>query len=602
MENHDGDASLAKVGDASSLTKEDVDAMVQLGRVGQNQSQPEEIAHVVRASHNSAGVSATSSVFGKPMDKRLRVALDELERERTAKGLGGKPWQVLTYAGVLRIARYTYRQKAAASLELGGDMYYLYQVRYSLNGNPSTQSLGRSDQISFDDAFKKAQDFHARVSNERLMLQLKKPLLPNKKLKREKTVHTFKSVVDALHFLRMQYKKGTTYYSVYWQLAILLPILGSHIDRLRWEDFDLDRNLLRIRYHFSDSDASELAIPISQDISNLMRSWKDFDYRQFAEYVFLDVREKSRSPRRLVVLDEELNASWGLYPLDPHDLGIFWKRELLNSAHLSKDFLDKAFGTPIFGKYSNQEDQYFLEYLLKKWWEIVDGSSIYPYSTPFPKFKKVVNREVTSSSMVLNMATMHGADMRKNVNFSLKDYSCDPKNISYDTKAVDLIYEDSIISNIVGETKSFSNRVWRSIEKIPVYYPDGHSYSIKADYIGLILASDLVEPRFHVEGHPGIFLVSPTMIGNPENLTHSGYEIEFGDNEEYKRPIAEKPDSFLKKIPLRIIPFVSGQLLRANIQNTKFLFRISKIGEAAPILIRVSELVEPSSFGSPSNI
>lgn len=555
---------------------------------------------VAQAFHTSSqsrdDMAIPSSLVARPLDEQLKSVLFEFERKRVANGLSGKSWQVMTYGGFLRIVRYTYQRKSAAvSQEIEANAIFLYQVRYSLNGVPSTVNLGRSDQVLFDDAVKRAQEFHAKVSKERSALQQRKPLLAHKKSNREKTAHTFKSVDDALFFLKTQWQSGISYFSVYWQLAILLPILGSHIDRLRWEDFDLDKNLLKLRNQIVDSNKVELTISINQDISNLMRSWKDYDYRLPTEFVFVDIREKSRSPRRLVHLDEELNSSWRLYRLNPHELGVFWKRELINNAHLSKDYLDKVFGTPICGKLESQEDRFFLDYLLNKWWDVIDVSGIYPVNIPFPKQRRTSHSEQAIKSAVGVGGPTQYRGMEINNKFSLKDFADNPLNANYSIEGVDYILETSNLEPFIsGETRSYKNRIWRSTGKLPVYFHDEFPYPVSADLIGLVLASDLADPRFLVDGLPGIFLVSPVLISNPENLVHSGYDIEIGDDIEYKSPISKQPDSLFKKIPLRIIPFVSGALLRASITGVKYLYRISKTGDPTIRFIPISEVVGPS--------
>ena len=547
---------------------------------------PEDGLFVPTKSTNSGKVG--SAPFST--DGRLNAAIEELQSVRTSRGRGAKPWRVLTYDGVLRIVRYEYVKKSEGDPEASGESVFSYQTRYSLNGRSSTVNLGRSDQVSFDQALKSAKELREKVNEKRLNLQLNRPLV-NKVVKtKSKSAYTFKSVDDALAFLRIQHKKGMTYLAVYWQLAILFPILGSHIDRLRWGDLDLDKNLLRIQYFIEGEVANTLRLPIGKDISNLLRQWYSFHYRSSQEYIFMDLLEKSRSPKRLSYLGEELNREWGGYRLELRDIGLFWKRELVKVSHFSESFLDKVFSSSFFEKMPSTEDVIFVKMVLEKWWDVVDRSLIYPFDSPFSKQAQAIDSRQDSSSGVDTKARQGYGSMLTKTSFGLMDFVSNPRNAKYKIDPILPIYNRSSPNPIINGTfRYFQSRVWRSIEKLPIYSFDGYGFTFKSDLIALMLTSDLVDPRFCVEGKPGIFLTTIRAVGNPDNLIDSGYEIEFCDVEFVKLPMESRPNSFLKRVPLKVVPFVSGALLKTTIQGTKFLYRISKVGDPPPIYANVVE-------------
>ena len=170
------------------------------------------------------------------------------------------------------------------------------------------------------------------------------------------------------------------------------------------------------------------------------------------------------------------------------------------------------------------------------------------------------------------------------------DFVSNPRNAKYKIDPILPIYNRSSPNPIINGTfRYFQSRVWRSIEKLPIYSFDGYGFTFKSDLIALMLTSDLVDPRFCVEGKPGIFLTTIRAVGNPDNLIDSGYEIEFCDVEFVKLPMESRPNSFLKRVPLKVVPFVSGALLKTTIQGTKFLYRISKVGDPPPIYANVVE-------------
>lgn len=526
-----------------------------------------------------------------PIDQRLAAAIEELQNERAARGRGARAWRVLTYGGVLRIVRYQYVKKSENNIEVSNDGIFLYQSRYSLNGKSSTVNLGRSDQISFDEALKSAKEFRGKVSESRLNLHLKKPLLENRSKTRGKSTYTFKSVEEALAFLRTQHKKGMTYLSVYWQLAVLFPILGSHIDRLRWDDFDLDKNHLRIRYFIEGNVASTLMLPISNDISSLLRRWYSFYYRSPQEYVFVELLEKSRSPKRLNYLEEELNREWGGYRLELRDLGLFWKRELMKGSHFSEKFLDKVFSSSFFEKTPSSEDIFFVKMVLTKWWAIVDDAQIYPFDFPFPKSKQINNSQQGPTSGFDAKIGNDYVGMLVNTSFGLKAYvnekASDKYNIEISRPIYDVSSPDPVFN---GTIKYRPSSTMRSFDKLPVYSFDEYGFTFKIDLIAIILSGDLVDPRFKIEGKPGIFLTTKQAVGNPDNLADTGYEIEFCDSESLRIPRGIQPHSLLKKVPLKTIPFVSGALSKATIQGKKFLYRISKVGDPLPSYVNVDDM------------
>ncbi|WP_296466041.1 hypothetical protein [Rhodoferax sp.] len=548
---------------------------------------PEDGLFVPTKSTNSGKVG--SAPFST--DGRLNAAIEELQSVRTSRGRGAKPWRVLTYDGVLRIVRYEYVKKSEGDTEASGESVFSYQTRYSLNGRSSTVNLGRSDQVSFDQALKSAKELREKVNEKRLNLQLNRPLV-NKVVKtKSKSAYTFKSVDDALAFLRIQHKKGMTYLAVYWQLAILFPILGSHIDRLRWGDLDLDKNLLRIQYFIEGEVANTLRLPIGKDISNLLRQWYSFHYRSSQEYIFMDLLEKSRSPKRLSYLGEELNREWGGYRLELRDIGLFWKRELVKVSHFSESFLDKVFSSSFFEKMPSTEDVIFVKMVLEKWWGVVDRSLIYPFDSPFSKPKQINNQQQGPTS---GFDTKIGNDyvgMLANTSFGLKAYVSEKTSNKYNIEIARPIYDISSPNPVLnGAIKYLPSRTMRSLDKLPVYSFDEYGFTLKLELIAIILSSDLIDPRFKIEGKPGIFLTTKQAVGNPDNLTDTGYEIEFCDSESLKVPKGIQPHSLLKKAPLKTIPFVSGALSKATIQGKKFLYRISKVGDPLPIYVNVVDM------------
>src|SRR3990167_2705637 len=548
---------------------------------------PEDGLFVPTKSTNSGKVG--SAPFST--DGRLNAAIEELQSVRTSRGRGAKPWRVLTYDGVLRIVRYEYVKKSEGDTEASGESVFSYQTRYSLNGRSSTVNLGRSDQVSFDQALKSAKELREKVNEKRLNLQLNRPLV-NKVVKtKSKSGYTFKSVDDALAFMRIQHKKGMTYLAVYWQLAILFPILGSHIDRLRWGDLDLDKNLLRIQYFIEGEVANTLRLPIGKDISNLLRQWYSFHYRSSQEYIFMDLLEKSRSPKRLSYLWEELNREWGGYRLELRDIGLFWKRELVKVSHFSESFLDKVFSSSFFEKMPSTEDVIFVKMVLEKWWGVVDRSLIYPFDSPFSKPKQINNQQQGPTS---GFDTKIGNDyvgMLANTSFGLKAYVSEKTSNKYNIEIARPIYDISSPNPVLnGAIKYLPSRTMRSLDKLPVYSFDEYGFTLKLELIAIILSSDLIDPRFKIEGKPGIFLTTKQAVGNPDNLTDTGYEIEFCDSESLKVPKGIQPHSLLKKAPLKTIPFVSGALSKATIQGKKFLYRISKVGDPLPIYVNVVDM------------
>ncbi|OGP01032.1 MAG: hypothetical protein A3E00_12355 [Curvibacter sp. RIFCSPHIGHO2_12_FULL_63_18] len=305
----------------------------------------------------------------------------------------------------------------------------------------------------------------------------------------------------------------------------------------------------------------------------------------------MDLLEKSRSPKRLSYLGEELNREWGGYRLELRDIGLFWKRELVKVSHFSESFLDKVFSSSFFEKMPSTEDVIFVKMVLEKWWGVVDRSLIYPFDSPFSKPKQINNQQQGPTS---GFDTKIGNDyvgMLANTSFGLKAYVSEKTSNKYNIEIARPIYDISSPNPVLnGAIKYLPSRTMRSLDKLPVYSFDEYGFTLKLELIAIILSSDLIDPRFKIEGKPGIFLTTKQAVGNPDNLTDTGYEIEFCDSESLKVPKGIQPHSLLKKAPLKTIPFVSGALSKATIQGKKFLYRISKVGDPLPIYVNVVDM------------
>jgi hypothetical protein len=526
-------------------------------------------------------------------DPELFKVLVELEAKRRVKVPGEKPWTVMTYDGVLRIVRYAYVKKARRDDGGVSPSLFIYQARYSLNGISSTQNLGRSDQISFSDAYTRAKEFRKGVQSKRENLQINKPLIARHKRKErsERIGKTFESIEDALMFLRILHLEKTSYFSIYWQIATLLPTLGPYIDRLRWQDFDLERNKLRIYPLGFQASDPVLEIEISDRITSLISKWKQYDFHSLDGVVFDSYGESVKTPRRKKILHENLGQIWQKYPLAASEIGMFWKRELRKTSKLSSGFLDRAFNSLLSGVFPKADDAMFVDYIHQSWWEYVDADLHLAYKRTWKTVKPAEDSICAGNSLQSSLSAGVIVPRRKSdsIGYSIKDLASHDEFGDYNFTDMDRV---TLSSNDLGFTvdpklNAWKNtkRQWKAKGKIPLYSPNLKILNADKNYVALMLASDFNDPKFCIEGKPAIFLVNAGVISKPEYLIDSGIEIEFCDKESITTVLPTNPSTFLQKIPLRLIPFVSSRLAETVLVGNMYLYRACEAGSTPGLMV-----------------